>query len=166
MHGYPTAYTDDNLAEIIDANDSVPPWFSGDVVQRAVDHAKQRAQARGEETALDDTEEECLIVTDWNSFTDDWGFDDGTSNQAALGVLNEDISASKDATLFSNVDILQSGWLRSGDGRKTHAERYEPDWDEGSTGEMWIPKGAQEYICIVRLSDELIHGEIQLEDAL
>lgn len=161
----PEAYGDDNLAQILDANDSVPEWFSGEAVQHAVDYAKHRASARGEDSALEDTETECLITTNWSSFTDDWGHDDG-ANEVALGILNERVSATTDAMLFNDTDILQTGWLQSGDGRRTQAERYVDKEFGGDDGEMWVPKNAAQYLCIIKLDDELIHGDVQMVEAM
>lgn len=165
---FPQAYDDDHLEQLLDANDAAPDWVSdSETVERITEHARGRADGRGEENALSSTETECLIVTNWNSFTDDWGFSDGTSNQAALGIYNEEASSGKNADLFTDVVILQSGWLKSGDGRLSQSEYYEDEeWDDATPGEMWIPVGAQDYICIIELTTDLIHGEPTIEDMM
>jgi hypothetical protein len=165
---FPQAFDDDHLAELVDANSSVPDWVDDpEVLQRIIEHAKGRASGRGEESALDSTEAECLITTDWNSFTDDWGFDDGNANQVALGVFNEEVSSGKQADLFNETVIVQTGWLRTGDGRKSQSEAYlDEGYDNADEGEMWIPNGAQDYIAIIELTDELLHGEVTLADAM
>jgi len=68
--------------------------------------------------------------------------------------------------------ILQTQWLRSGDGRVKQAEAYTDEEyakrnDEYDvSGNLWVPNGAQEYICIVELTDELLHGEAKLSEAM
>lgn len=164
------AYDVDHLTDLLDANSSAPAWVADEeVVERIVNHARSRADARGEDSAYDHKKTPCIITTNWSSFTDDWGFDDGNANQVALGQFNEDVSAGKNADLFNNTVILQSGWLRSGDDRRTHAEHYQAEADgsyEPSAGEMWVPNGAQDYICIKELTAELLHGEPNLADAM
>jgi len=128
---FPQAFDDDHLAELVDANSSVPDWVDDpEVLQRIIEHAKGRAAGRGEESALDSTEAECLITTDWNSFTDDWGFDDGNANQVALGVFNEEVSSGKQADLFNETVIVQTGWLRTGDGARARVRRI---WTRATT---------------------------------
>jgi len=162
---FPQAFDDDHFAELVDANDSTPVWLNDpEVLERIIEYAKSRAASRGEESALDADEGDCLITTDWNSFTDDWGFDDGNANQVAIGTFNADVSSGKQADLFNDTAILQTGWLRTGDGRKSQSEMYQ--YDGANEGEMWIPEGAQSYICIVELTNELLHGEVTLADAM
>jgi hypothetical protein len=163
---FPQAFDDDHLAELVDANSSVPDWVDDpEVLQRIIEHAKGRAAGRGEESALDSTEAECLITTDWNSFTDDWGYSDGDANQVALGVYKEGVGDNAD--LFKDTTIVQSDWLRTGDGRKTQSEPYEDEeFEQSDEGELWIPHKAQDYVAIIELSGELLHGSPNAADAM
>jgi hypothetical protein len=167
MHDYPEAYTFDNLRQIINANDSCPS-VADDELKRLVDLAKQRASKRGEESALDDTQTECIIATDWTGFASgEFGYDNGDVNQFAMGVLEEEVSAGKGATLFSDSVVVQRGWMETGDGRRAQVQQYEDeDYDNADAGEFWIPNSAQDYIAIVALGDELLHGEVELADAM
>lgn len=161
------AFNKDHLVELIESNSSAPDWVDEAVVERIISYARGRADSRGEESALDGNDD-YLILTNWSSFTEDWGFSNGSSNEVAIGSLNDE--AGSKADLFENTDILQTAWLRSGDGRKKQAERYEDkeviDEFGGSVGDMWIPHNAQSYICIIELSGELIHGKAGLEEAM
>lgn len=165
---YQTVYDDGQFADIISSNGSAPTWLDRDsVTDRILAYARARAESRGEESALDGSEADCIITTNWAAFTEDWGFSGGEANQVAIGTLNEEASAGKDATLFTDVAVLQTDWLQSGDGRKKQAEAYvDEGWDDATEGDMWIPNGAQEYICIKELSSELLHGEPELTDAM
>lgn len=159
------AYDADHLAELVEANSSAPDWVSGDVIDRIVEYAQQRAAARDEQSSLDADQTECIITTDWQNFTDDWGFSSGSANQVAIGTYNS--GAGSKADLFENAEILQTQWLRSGDGRSKQAAEYEDGSDyDGKLGEMWIPHAAQDYICIIELTGELIHGEPELSEAM
>lgn len=166
MHDYPEAYTDDNLDQILDANDSFPDYISATERERILDVARQRAAARG--SALDDTETDALIATDWGGFASgEFGFDNDEMNTVALGVLNERASAGKGATLFTDTVVVQDTWLTSGDGRKTQTKAYVDDeYDNADEGDMWVPNGAQDYICIVCLSNELLHSEPTAAEAM
>lgn len=167
MHDYPEAYTFDNLRQIINANDSCPA-VADDELKRLVDLAKQRASKRGEESALDAGQVDCIIATDWTGFASgEFGYDNGNVNQFAMGILEEEISADKRATLFNESVVVQRGWMETGDSRRSQVDQYEDeDYDNAEPGEFWIPKSAQEYICIVALGPELLHGEIELADAM
>lgn len=164
------AYAIDEFADILDANENAPDWLSDDeVVERIVQYAKSRAEANGADSAYDDSGNLCIITTDWSGFVEDWGFSGGSQNQVAIGEFNEERSSGKNADQFRNTEILQTEWLRDGDGRLTQAEMYEEDPDGGyepDVGEMWVPNGAQDYICIKGLSGELLHGEPTLADAM
>jgi len=153
-HDFPEAYTVENLQEIINANDACPSLATGEV-QRLVDLAKQRASTRDE---LEEDQFECLIGTEWSSFaSDEFGFDNGDVNQFAFGVFEADVSAGKGADLFNETVVVQRGWLTSGDGRRAQIEPYmDDDYDNADEGEMWIPNGAQEYMLITALSEELL----------
>lgn len=166
-HDYPEAYTLDNLEQIIDSNDHCPS-LARDEIERLVELARQRADARGTDSALEDEQTECLIATDWTGFASgEFGYDNGDVNQFAMGVLEERVSAGRDATLFSDTVIVQNGWLQTGDGRRSQVKAYEDeDYERSDTGEMWIPKSAQEYIAIIALDPELIHGEPDASEAM
>jgi hypothetical protein len=165
MVGYPEAYTTDNLQDILDANTNVPP-IADDELDRLLQLARQRADARG--SALDDQQTDCLIATEWDGFAqDEFGYHNDTLNQWAIGVLNMSASVGKDATLFTDTYVIQDGWLQTGDGRYSKIEEYEDDtFDGAGRGEMWIPKGAQEYIAIIKLSDELVHESPDAAEAM
>jgi len=164
-----TAYTIDNLEQLLNSNDAVPDWFCNrDILQRVVTTATSRAVSRGDESALEETDVECLIVTDWHSWNkNNFGFDDGSVNQVALGVINVRATAGNDAILFNDSVILQTGWLRSGDGRRKQAATYvDDDFDQSEDGELWIPRGAAKYMSIIALSDELLHGDPTIAEAM
>jgi len=165
---YPEAFTVDNLYQILDSNSVVADEFGHDNAERLVALARQRADSRGEQSALDSTETECIIGTDWTGFAgDEFGYDGGKMNKWAFGVCKEDISRGKDATLFTNVHVVQQDWLETGDDRKTKLEQYEDeDYENSEPGEMWIPDAAAQYIAIIALSDELIHGDATVADAM
>jgi hypothetical protein len=162
------AYDVDHLTEVVESNSSAPDWLTGEAVERAAEYATQRAKNRGENSALDSGESHYLITTNWSSFTDDWGFSGGSANQVAIGTLNE--TAGEQADLFEDAEVLQTDWLRSGDGRKKQAELYEDkevvSEFNGSVGDMWIPHAAQDYLCIIELTSELLHGEAELAEAM
>lgn len=167
MHDYPEAYDDEHLLELINANSSCPD-VAMDEVQRIIDLAERRAQLRGEKSAFDGDETDFVIATDWTGFaSDEFGYDNGEVNQFALGVLNERASAGKAATLFNDTVVVQNGWLQTGDGRRAKVQTYEDtEFDKADEGEMWIPHSAQEYIAIIGISTELIHGEPSAADAM
>lgn len=168
MHDYPEAYTDENLRQILDANDSVPS-LNDEQFERLLDLARRRADGRGNsvDTGLEEHEHECLIATDWDSFAgNEFGYD-GEVNQFAFGIYDHDVSSGKGACMFTDTVVVQNGYLTTGDGRKTQFERYyDEDYDNANEGEMWVPRGAQDYIGIVALSTELLHGEPDLADAM
>lgn len=168
MHNYPEAYTMDNLQNILGANDAISEKFGSESLDRLMTIAQQRADARGEQNALESDQVECLIGTDWKGFAgDEFGYDSGKLNKWAFGVLEADVSQGKNATLFSNVQVVQQDWLETGDGRLSQLETYtDDDYDGANDGEMWIPDGAAEYICIVALSSELVHGEPDAAEAM
>lgn len=164
MHDYPVAYTQDNLAQILNANDSCQN-FADDEVRRLVDLAQRRAQARAD-SALDDGEVDCIIATEWSGFTQDkgFGFDNGQRNGVAMGVYTDESDA---ATLFEDTVVVQQGWLSTGDGRRSKVEEFQDEsWDDATTGTFWVPNGAQPYLCIVALSNELVHGTTKVADAM
>jgi len=165
---YQSIYDDGQFEDIISSNGSAPTWLDRNgVAERVLQYVRARAESRGEDSALDGGEVDCIITTNWSSFTEDWGFSGGNANQVAIGTLNEEASAGKQATLFTDVAVLQTDWLRSGDGRKTQAEAYiDEGYDGADEGDMWIPNAAQEYICIKELSSELLHGQPELTDAM
>jgi hypothetical protein len=165
-----TAYTLDNFKQLLEAHDSAPEWLVKDDehLERIVNLAEQRAGARGEQSALEEGETECLLATDWHGWaSDEFGFDGDESNQVALGVLNARASADRDAILFNDTVVVQTGWLRSGDGRKTQMKPYvDEEYDNSSEGELWVPRGAANYIAIIALSSELVHGTPDLAEAM
>lgn len=166
MHDYPEAYTTENLKELIDANDSCPT-ISLDETERIVDLARRRADARGEESSLEETETDCLVATDWAGFAqDEFGYDNGDLNEFAIGVYNHRVSMGRAASLFTDTYVIQRGWLSTGDGRRNETVQYH-DEDFGSDpGTMWIPKSAQDYLAIIALSDELVHGTPGASEAM
>ena len=168
MTGYPAAYTRDNLVDILDANDAVPT-VTDDELDRIIELAKRRADARGEQNALEDTKTDCIIATEWTGFAQgEFGYDgDRNLNNFAMGVLDMGASVGKDATLFTDTYVIQTKWLESGDGRCKQIEQYvDDDYDGADPGAMWIPQGAQDWIAIIKLSDELILDSPQAADAM
>jgi hypothetical protein len=161
MHDFPEAYTADNFRQLLNANDDCPSLSDGEL-QRLLDLAQQRASARGE--PLDDDQVDCLIATEWTGFTaDEFGFDNGEANQFAMGVFEGDVSSGKGADLFNDTVVVQNGWLTTGDGRRSQIEEYVDDeYDGADTGELWIPNGAQDYIAIIAISNELLSGNAEL----
>lgn len=167
MHNYAEAYTIDNLMELLEANSGAPDAFGRDNAERIVTLAQQRADARGEQSQLDSDHVECLIGTDWAGFAgDEFGYHAGKLNKWALGVLDVGRSMGRDATLFKDAVVVQQGWLETGDARYTQIEEYESDFEGASRGELWIPRKAQDYIAIIALSPELIHGDASAADAM
>lgn len=166
MHDYPEAYTESNLNQILDANDSFPEYIDADARERLLTLAQSRAAARG--GPLEDEKTDTIIATDWGGFASgEFGFDGDDMNQVALGVLNYGASVGKGATLFTDVSVVQDGWLTTGDGRKTQTVEYvDEEYDNATPGNMWIPNGAQDYICIVTLSDELVHEDPTAAEAM
>jgi hypothetical protein len=167
MSMYPQAYTVESLVEIIEANDSVETPTNAEI-ERLLDLADTRAASRGETNALDESQTDCLIGTDWTSFAqDEFGYSGGKCNVWAFGVYESEISSGKGADLFSDTHVVQQGWLESGDGRMASLEAYMDDeYDNASEGELWIPSGAQQYICIIELGDELLHDDAAVADAM
>jgi hypothetical protein len=167
-HDYLTAYDDEQLEDILDSNDSAPS-IDSEQFERIMELARMRARGRGDsmDDGLERDEYECLICTDWDSFAgNEFGYD-GDVNQFALGIYDHDVSASKGASLFTDVSVIQHGWLSTGDGRKTQFERYEDDdYEQAEPGEMWIPNGAQDYICIVVLDPELLYEDPGAAEAM
>lgn len=168
MQDYPEAYTEANLREILDANENIPS-INDEQFERLLDLAQRRAKARGNsvDTGLERGEHECLIATEWNSFAgNEFGYD-GDVNQFAFGIYDHGVSKGKGACLFTDVVVIQNGYLATGDGRKTQFERYvDEDYENAEDGEMWIPRGAQDYIGIVVLDPELLYGEAEAADAM
>jgi len=97
------AYDADHAEEVITSNGSVPDWLDGAAVERIIEYARGRADARGEQSALDQSETECVIATNWHTFTDDWGYSGGAANQIAVGVFNAEVSSGKQADLFTDT---------------------------------------------------------------
>jgi hypothetical protein len=167
MTGYPAAYSPDALQDCINANTSCPD-VGEDELERILDLAERRAQARGEDSALEDTETDCLVATDWASFAEDrFGYDASDFlNHFAIGVLDMRASVGKDATLFTDTYVIQQSWLHDGDGRRTQVEQYTDDYEGNDGGDMWVPKGAQDYVAIIKLPDDLVHDEPALAEAM
>jgi hypothetical protein len=161
---FPDAFNDDMLEDILDANDSAPS-LSDEERQRIIDVTETISGAMG---ALDSDNDWCLIGTTWQSFCENtFGTDDNVVNRFAIGVHEADISSGKGATLFSNTRIVQHKWLKGGDNRRSQYKTFIDDgYDDANEGDLWIPKSAQEYICIVELKDELIHGKPTLSEAM
>lgn len=161
-------YDEDQFRALLDSNSSAPDWVADEtIVERIVNHARSRAASRGDDSPYQHSKTPCIITTNWASFTEDWGFSKGDANQVAIGQFNADASSGKAADLFTNTVVLQTAWLRGGDGRLSQSEHYiDADFEKASAGDMWIPNGAQEYICIKELTAELLHGEPNLVDAM
>lgn len=161
MHDFPTAYTAAEFRKMVNANDDCPPLADGEM-QRLLDLAQQRVSARPD--GLDNDQVDCLIATEWTGFTaDEFGFDNGDPNQFAMGVFEGDVSSGKGADLFNDTVVVQNGWLMTGDDRRSQIEAYmDDDYDNAEAGEMWIPNGAQQYIAIIALSDELVSNDPEL----
>lgn len=170
MHNYPTVSSKDELLKTINGSDKCPD-IAPDEADRLIDMAERRAQLRGEESAVEKgvgTDPDCIISTDWTGFASgEFDYDNGHVNQFAMGVLKEEVSAEKNATLFHDTVVVQNGWLQTGDGRRSKVEEYhDEDFDKASPGSFWIPHGAQDYIAIIAISGEAIHGEPDLADAM
>ena len=164
-----TAYTLDNLEQLLDSNDATPDWVVDPTyLDRLVDMAEQRAAARGEDSALDESQVDCIITAEWQNFLQpEFGYSGDDANAVALGVVNPRASADRDAILFNDTAVVQTDWLRSGDGRKTQTRPYmDEEYDNAEEGEFWVPRGATDYVCIIALSDELVHGSPNLAEAM
>lgn len=160
MHDFPTAYVADEFREMVNANDDCPSLADGEM-QRLLDLAQQRASVRD---GLEDDQSECLIATTWSGFTnDEFGFDNGSPNQFAMGVFEGNVSTGKGADLFTDTVVIQHGWLTTGDGRRNQVEAYlDEDYGNADEGDLWLPNGAQKYIAVIALSDELLRGDVNL----
>jgi hypothetical protein len=162
----PTAFTEDNLRQILDSNEHCHD-IPTKQFERLVDIAQHRADARG--SALDDDSTECMIISGtWSEYAqNEFGFSDNSLNKIAFGELNHQASLGKDAVLFNNTQIVQAGWLESGDGRKSMLKMYEDDdYDGADSGELWIPKSAAEYLCVVKLDSELLYDGVEMQEAM
>lgn len=164
MSGYPIAYGVDHLRELVNTNDSCRDITISES-ERLVEVAQQRADSN---SALDDGEKHCLVTTDWHGFClDNFGQDTSDStNEFAIGTFDHGRTMGRDAILFNDTIVVQHGWLNTGDGRKTKVKRYTDDFDGASMGEFWLPKSVEEYVCIIELSGEMIHGSVDVSEAM
>lgn len=168
MHDYPEAFTTDQLTDIIDANEHAPDTVASDHIERLLDIARARADARGEDSALDSEQVEALICAEWQDpIGGGFGYSGGKKNIWAFGILEAAVSRTKGATLFTSTQVAQQDWLDSGDGRKTQLDTYlDSEYDNASPGDLWIPDGALDYMAVVVLSPELLHGDAGAADAM
>lgn len=164
MVKYPDAFNVEMLGDIFDANDAAPS-VDEDEMERLIDVARE---VSGASNTLEAENEWCLIGTEWQSFCENtFGDDDGLVNRFAIGIHEADISSGKGATLFSKTRIAQQRWLKGGDGRRQKYCRYvDSDYEDANAGDMWIPKNAQEYMLIVELKPELLHGQASIAEAM
>jgi len=157
------AYTDENLASILDSHDSVPDYLERrDVRGRILDVARQWADRDGQ---LDDDNTRCLIATTWTNWaSDELDYDSGSLNQVALGVMDTKTSS---ATLFTDTVVVQDSWLQTGDGRKTKLRQYDDaEFEASDRGELWLPDGAADYIAVIALSNELLYDDPSMAEAM
>lgn len=163
-----TAYTPENLEEIVNANE-FGPGIDINMAGRLIDLARRRTQARSTDT-MNQGEKDFLVFTDWDNFCrDTFGSSgsgsDNVPNRFALGVPNWEVSADKDAYLIKEAVAVQQGWLETGDGRRSEIE--EVDQTDTSfhdeTGEFWAPK---DYTALVGFGDDLVYEEPKLADAM
>jgi len=161
---YPDAFNLDMLEDIFEANDAAPSIDEAEM-ERLIEVAQE---VSGADSTLDADNEWCLIGTEWQSFCKNtFGDDDGLVNRFAIGVHEADISSGKGATLFSKTRIIQHQWLKGGDGRRQKYCRYvDDDYEDANAGDMWVPRGAQEYMLIVELKPELLHGQATIAEAM
>jgi len=153
---FPTGYTVDNLNDMIASNDSCPTLPSAQV-ERLIDLAEQVFGGN----QFESDGQVHIVATDWGNFASDtFGTDtDDLLNQFALGVYDKDVSMGRDALLFTDTVIVQTNWLRSGDGRRTQIERFQPDFEGADVGDMWVPKSVTDYIAIISIADELVYEQ-------
>lgn len=164
---YPVAHSKEELLELINNSDKCPD-LAEDEVGRIIDLAERRAQLRQEDSAFDAEDHDCIITTDWTGFASgEFDYDNGHVNQFAMGVYQPKASAEKQADLFKSTVIVQNGWMQTGDGRRNKVKEYEDeDFEKSGPGDFWVPKGAQDYILIVALAPELVHGQPSVADAM
>jgi hypothetical protein len=161
-----TAYTVDNLQQLLDANEYAPP-ITDDVVDRLVAVAQARVSA---ESAYDNVGPIDLVFGTWDNFCrETWGSsstDYGTEpNRFMLCTINEDVSENRDAWLCEEADVIQQGWLTTGDGRKSKLKHVDVSDTEfvDDTRTCWCPK---EYLGRVSMSNELLTPEGTAADAM
>lgn len=170
MYDYPVVYTRGQLDEIIEAHGAVDS-LKARPLKRLVDLARMRADSRAD-GVLDDEQTDCVIGTNWTQFgADEFGKNEGFVNQWAFGILDTAASVGRDATLFTDTQIVQQDYLSSGDGRKTKLRTYtDDDYDGAADGELWIPDKCLpqrgNYIAVVEIDNELVHGNATLEEAM
>lgn len=164
----PSAYTTDNLVELIEANE-FGPHITEEMADRIIDLARRRTQARSENT-VEVGEKDFLVFTDWDSFCrDTFGSDgvgdDNVPNRYALCVPNFKVSSGRDAWLCKEAVAIQQGWLESGDGRRSSIEEV----DQTDTSfhddreEFWAPK---EYTAMIGFGDDLVRQDPKVADAM
>lgn len=160
------AFSADHLREVLNSNKRCPD-FPRDRVDRVVELAQQRASTRGD-SALDDDAQDAIVTTDWTNFASgEFGTNDTVVNTTAIGTFKPGPSRRSHASLFTNTMVVQEPWLRTGDGRRTKVTEYvSDDFEDATPGEFWLPDSAREYVAIVRLSDELVHGQPTVADAM
>lgn len=164
---YDTAHDIDELLELINDSGSCPT-IAREEAERIRELALQRATVRGEDSCLDGDVEECLITTDWEGFASgEFGYDNGEVNQFAMGEHNARVSKNAGASLFENTVVIQNSWLLTGVSRGSKTKDYnDAEFDGADEGEFWIPKSAQDYILIVILAPEFVHGSPDFADAM
>jgi hypothetical protein len=178
-----TAYDEDHLMEVLNSNSNCRD-FNTEEVSRIAEFGKQRTMGRIN-GPMDDEPNDHVLTTDWHGFAkSEFGVDEvdeetssarqtdstvgrKTVNDVVLAHPNEAMSDGKDAVLFEDAVILQSGWLSTGDGRRTQAEKYvSDDYDDATPGSLWIPRSALEYFVVVKLGDEMVRPQAKLSDAM
>jgi hypothetical protein len=161
-----TAYTVDNLHQLLESNQYAPA-VSDDIVDRIVEVTQARVSADG---AYDDVGELDLVFGTWDNFCrDTWGSsstDYGTEpNRFLVCRINEDVSQNRDAWLCEDADVIQQGWLTTGDGRKSklkHVDVSDTEFVDESRV-CWCPK---EYLGRIALSNELLTPDGTAADAM
>lgn len=164
MHSFPNASSVAMLTDRAAESDFCDD-LTTEQAERIVDLAQRRVHA---DSALEQHDTTCVLMTDWVSFAaSEFGYDNDEMNTTAVGTYNHSASSGKNADKFDDVTVIQQGWLTTGDGRKTQMVEYvDDDFDKASPGEMWVPHGAQEYMCIVALDSTLVHDNPSVAEAM
>lgn len=151
--------------ELLNSNSNCRDFNVAEVA-RIAELGKQRTIDRID-GPMDDESNDYVLTTDWHNFAkSEFGVDE-TVNDVVLAYPNHSLSDSKDAVLFEEAVIVQSGWLDSGDGRRVQIEKYvSEDYDDATPGSLWIPRSALDYFVVIELSDEMVRPQAQLSDAM
>jgi len=107
---------------------------------------------------MDEYDHTILIGNQWDSFArDNLGSSGDTPNYYAIGAVDWDVSADREAWLLKDGYAVSQKWLDAGDGRVTKATRIDVTDTEyvDEKGVCWFPK---EYMFICEATDEALEA--------